>query len=72
MENNGFYRFSEFNVSMEYYEGKVYDLIFEGIFYYFVDGILIYNFLYFLIVIIYNVLLDMFNREGCKEYDVVL
>lgn len=70
LENNGFYRLSEFNVSTEYYEGKVYDLTLEGTPYYFANGILTHNSLYPSIIITHNVSPDTLNREGCKEYDV--
>lgn len=70
LESNEFYRLSEFNVSTEYYEGKVYDLTLEGTPYYFANGILTHNSLYPSIIITHNISPDTLNREDCREQDV--
>ncbi|AFK21970.1 DNA polymerase domain-containing protein [Pyrococcus sp. ST04] len=68
--NNSFYKLSDFEVTTEYYEGKVYDLTLEGTPYYFANGILTHNSLYPSIIITHNVSPDTLNREGCRKYDI--
>ncbi|ASJ09860.1 hypothetical protein A3L12_00345 [Thermococcus sp. P6] len=69
LENNSFYRLSDFAVEKEYYEGKVYDLTLEGSPYYFANGVLTHNSLYPSIIVTHNVSPDTLERE-CKNYHV--
>ncbi|HDH45148.1 MAG TPA: intein-containing DNA-directed DNA polymerase, partial [Thermococcus sp.] len=70
LKNNSFYSLSTFEVSSEYYKGKVYDLTLEGNPYYFANGILTHNSLYPSIIVTHNVSPDTLEREGCENYDV--
>ena len=70
LKNNSFYSLSTFEVSSEYYKGKVYDLTLEGTPYYFANGILTHNSLYPSIIVTHNVSPDTLERKGCQNYDV--
>ena len=70
LKNNSFYSLSTFEVSSEYYKGKVYDLTLEGNPYYFANGILTHNSLYPSIIVTHNVSPDTLERKGCQNYDV--
>lgn len=70
LKNNSFYSLSTFEVSSEYYKGKVYDLTLEGTPYYFANGILTHNSLYPSIIVTHNVSPDTLERKGCHNYDV--